>query len=92
LRDPRARNTVDEFTAEWLRFDSLAAAVKERASFPMYTPELALAMTEEARKLVEFLVWKTATSWSCTRPITPSSALHSQSFITSRRRLKSSAA
>ena len=58
LRDPRARQTVDEFTAEWLRFDSLQSAVKERASFPMYTPELALAMTEEARKLVEHLVWQ----------------------------------
>ncbi|MFN0102368.1 MAG: DUF1592 domain-containing protein [Bryobacteraceae bacterium] len=58
LSDPRARNTVDEFASEWLRFDSLFAAVKERASFPMYTPELALAMTEEARKLVEYLVWE----------------------------------
>ena len=58
LRDQRAHKTVDEFTAEWLRFDSLMAAVKERASFPMYTPELALAMTEEARKLVEYLVWE----------------------------------
>lgn len=58
LRDPRARTTVDEFATEWLRFDSLMAAVKERASFPMYTPELAQAMTEESRKLVEHLVWE----------------------------------
>lgn len=57
LQDPRARQTVDEFAGEWLRFDSLLGAVKERASFPMYTPELALSMTEEARRLVEFLVW-----------------------------------
>jgi hypothetical protein len=58
ILDPRARATVDEFASEWLRFDSLQAAVKERASFPMYTPELALAMTEESRKLIEFLVWE----------------------------------
>jgi hypothetical protein len=58
IADPRARATVDEFAAEWLRFDSLQAAVKERASFPMYTPELALAMTEESRKLIEHLVWE----------------------------------
>lgn len=58
LRDPRARTTVDEFTAEWMRFDSLLGAVKERSQFPMYTPELAVAMTEEARRLVEYLVWE----------------------------------
>ena len=58
IRDARARATVDEFASEWLRFDSLQAAVKERASFPMYTPELALAMTEESRKLIEYLVWE----------------------------------
>jgi hypothetical protein len=58
LKDSRARSTVDEFTSEWLRFDSLLGAVKERGSFPMYTPELALAMTEEARRLVHYLVWE----------------------------------
>lgn len=57
LKDARARSTVDEFVTEWMRFDRLLGAVKERASFPMYTPELALAMTEEARRLVEYLVW-----------------------------------
>ncbi|MBI2688630.1 MAG: DUF1592 domain-containing protein [Acidobacteria bacterium] len=60
IRHPRARTTIDEFTAEWMRFDRLEGAVKERASFPMYTPELAVAMTEEARKLVEHLVWDNA--------------------------------
>ncbi len=58
LRDARARSTVDEFVTEWMRFDSLLGAVKERASFPMYTPELAVAMTEEARRLAEYLVWQ----------------------------------
>jgi hypothetical protein len=58
LRDPRAKSTVDEFTTEWMRFDRLLGAVKERASFPIYTPELALAMTEEARRLVSYLVWE----------------------------------
>lgn len=60
LKDPRARATVDEFVSEWMRFDRLLGAVKERASFPMYTPELANAMTEEARRLVEHLVWNNA--------------------------------
>ena len=60
LKDPRARSTVDEFVSEWMRFDRLLGAVKERASFPMYTPELANAMTEEARRLVEHLVWNNA--------------------------------
>jgi hypothetical protein len=57
LKDPRARSTIDEFVAEWLRFDALLGAVKERASFPMYTPELAVAMTEETRRMMAHLVW-----------------------------------
>ena len=58
LKDPRAKATVDEFISEWMRFDSLLGAVKERASFPMYTPELAVAMTEETRRLAAHLVWQ----------------------------------
>jgi hypothetical protein len=58
LKDPKARAAIDEFVGEWMRYDRLLGAVKERASFPMYSPELAVAMTEEARRLVEYLVWE----------------------------------
>jgi len=57
LADARARGMVDDFVEQWLRFDRLLNAVKDRRSFPMYTPELAVAMTEETRRLVSELVW-----------------------------------
>jgi len=57
MRDPRAKSAIDEFVTEWMRFDALLGAVKERGSFPNYTPELAVAMTEETRRLVAHLVW-----------------------------------
>lgn len=57
LKDPRARRTVDDFIAQWLRFDRLLNTIKDRETFPQYGPELALAMTEETRRLVADLVW-----------------------------------
>jgi hypothetical protein len=57
LAQPRARSAVDEFIAEWLRFDRVNGMVKDRRLFPMYTPELSLAMVEETRRLAADLVW-----------------------------------
>lgn len=57
LKDPKARGGFDEFIEEWLRFDRVSQMVKARHSFPMYTPELASAMTEETRRLADDLVW-----------------------------------
>ncbi|HET8547347.1 MAG TPA: DUF1592 domain-containing protein [Bryobacteraceae bacterium] len=57
LTDPRARAAVDDFIEQWLRFDRLLTSVKDRRAFPQFTPELALAMTEETRRLVSELVW-----------------------------------
>ncbi len=57
LKDAKARATVDDFVAQWLRFDRLLNTIKDRETFPQYGPELALAMTEEARRLVADLVW-----------------------------------
>ncbi len=56
--DPRARQTVDEFIAQWLRFDLLLSTVKDRRQFPQFTPELAEAMAEETRLLIHQLVWE----------------------------------
>ena len=47
-----ARQAVDEFVSEWLRFDLAVNAVKDRMIYPQFTPELAIAMTEETRRLV----------------------------------------
>ena len=52
LADPRAHQGLDEFISQWLRFDLALGAVKDRALFPQFTPELAAAMAEEARLLI----------------------------------------
>ncbi|MGH9631290.1 MAG: DUF1592 domain-containing protein, partial [Bryobacteraceae bacterium] len=57
IEDPKARQSVNEFVAEWLRFDRVVGMVKERRSFPQYNLELAVAMTEETRRMVSDLVW-----------------------------------
>lgn len=57
IADTRARQALDEFVSEWLRFDLAANAVKDRTIYPQFTPELAAAMTEETRLLVADLVW-----------------------------------
>jgi Protein of unknown function (DUF1588)/Protein of unknown function (DUF1592)/Protein of unknown function (DUF1585) len=51
---------VDEFFAEWLRFDRALSAVKDRRRYPEFTPELAAMMVEETRLLLDDLVWNDA--------------------------------
>jgi hypothetical protein len=55
IDDPRAKQALDEFFDEWLRFDRVVNAVKSRA--PEFTPEVAAAMAEETRTLLQDLVW-----------------------------------
>lgn len=57
LADAKARPALDEFVSQWLRFDRLINSVKDRRLFPMYSLELAVAMTEETRRLVADLTW-----------------------------------
>lgn len=57
LADPRARESLDEFVSQWLRFDRLLTASKDRRKFPYFTRETANAMTTEARTFVSDLVW-----------------------------------
>jgi hypothetical protein len=57
LNDPRAKESLNEFTSQWLRFDRLITASKDRRKFPLFTRETAIAMTEEARTFVSDLVW-----------------------------------
>jgi hypothetical protein len=57
LDDPKAHQALDEFVAQWLRFDRVLTATKERRAFPQFTPETAIAMTQEARRFVADLVW-----------------------------------
>jgi len=55
---PAARQAVDEFFAEWLRFDRALGSVKDRRRYPEFTPELAAMMVQETRLLLGNLVWQ----------------------------------
>ena len=58
LRDSRARDALDEFLAQWMRFDRLRNAIRDRRLFPEFTAELVAGMTEETRLLFRSLVWE----------------------------------
>lgn len=57
LADGKAWEGVDEFVSEWLRFDRVMTASRERRLYPLFSRELAKSMTEEARRFVGDLVW-----------------------------------
>jgi hypothetical protein len=57
LSDPKAQQSIDEYVAQWLRFDVVLNQVKDRREFPMYNSELAVSMTEETRRLLADAVW-----------------------------------
>jgi len=57
LAQPPARQAVDEFFAQWLRFDRVLGSVKDRRRYPEFTPELAAMMVQETRLLLDNLVW-----------------------------------
>ena len=57
LADPRAREAVDGFFAQWLRFDLTLNTVRDRRLYREFSPELAIAMVEETRRLFADIVW-----------------------------------
>src|SRR5260370_23425180 len=57
LDDPRAHEGLGEFAGQWLRFDRILTANKDRRKFPQFKRETAVAMTEEALAFVGDLVW-----------------------------------
>ena len=57
LDDERAKENIDEFTAQWLRFDRVLGTAKDRRRYPKFNREAAVAMTEEARRFVRDLAW-----------------------------------
>src|SRR5262249_48775058 len=52
LTDTRARRSLDEFISQWMRFDRLLTAGKDRRRYPNFTREAAVAMTEETRSFI----------------------------------------
>jgi Protein of unknown function (DUF1592)/Protein of unknown function (DUF1588)/Protein of unknown function (DUF1587)/Protein of unknown function (DUF1595)/Protein of unknown function (DUF1585) len=57
LHDPRAHQALNEFVSEWLRFDRILTATRDRRTYPQYTRETAVAMTQEAQLFIGDLVW-----------------------------------
>jgi hypothetical protein len=57
LDNPLAAQSLDEYFNEWLRFDRVLNAFKERRRYPEFTPEMAAEMVEETRRLLDHLVW-----------------------------------
>ena len=57
LEDPRARDAMDEFLAQWMRFDRVLDATRDRRRFRDFNAEVAAAMVEETRRLFNHLVW-----------------------------------
>ena len=58
LEDPRAQSSMEEFLAQWLRFDQLLTATRDRRRYRQFNTEIAAAMVEETRRLFNHLVWR----------------------------------
>ncbi len=58
LDDPRAQISMHEFLAQWMRFDRLLSATRDRRRFREFNAEVAAAMAEETRRLFDHLVWQ----------------------------------
>ena len=57
LADPRARQALDQFISQWLRFDRVLGAIKDAVLYKDFTPQVSEALTEETRRFVHHLVW-----------------------------------
>ena len=57
LDDPRAGAAMEEFLAQWMRFDRVLEATRDRRRFREFNAEVAAAMVEETRRLFNHLVW-----------------------------------
>jgi hypothetical protein len=57
LDHPRAKEALNEYVGQWLRFDRILTASKDKRRYPTFTRETAVAMTQEALAFVSDLVW-----------------------------------
>jgi hypothetical protein len=57
LDDPRAKQSLDDFVSQWLRFDRALTAARDQRLFPLFNRDLAAAMAEEATRFIGYLVW-----------------------------------
>jgi hypothetical protein len=57
LDDPRAKDSFEEFLAQWMRFDRVLSATRDRRRFRDFNADIAGAMVEETERLFNHLVW-----------------------------------
>ncbi|MCA9699864.1 MAG: DUF1588 domain-containing protein, partial [Myxococcales bacterium] len=57
LDDPRARELLGTFAAQWLGIESIAVADKSTVTYPEWQPALGAAMAEETRRFVTHVVF-----------------------------------
>lgn len=57
LDDPRAKASMEEFLAQWMRFDRALKTIRDRKFYPDFNSEIAAAMTEETRRLFNYVAW-----------------------------------
>jgi hypothetical protein len=57
LDDARARTAFDEFLAQWMRFDRLLEATRDRRRYREFNADVAAAMAEETRRLFDHVAW-----------------------------------
>ena len=58
LSDPRAKASFEEFLSQWMRFDRVLTATRDRRRYREFNSEIAAAMVEETRALFNHLVWE----------------------------------
>jgi hypothetical protein len=58
LEDPRARSTVQEFHAQWLRLGRIDLISKDEVAFPTFVPELKDLFKTEVNQFLEDVLWK----------------------------------
>jgi hypothetical protein len=56
MANPRARDTVVSFHAQWLQTDDLLTVEKSPTSYPMFTPEVRAAMKDELDEFADQVV------------------------------------
>jgi hypothetical protein len=57
LADSRAKTSLEEFLSQWMRFDSVLGATRDRRRFSDFNTAMAGSMVEETRRLFNHLVW-----------------------------------
>ena len=60
LNDPRSESLVENFAAQWLKFDKIIDATPDQEKFPEYSPELQNAMRQETRLFISDLIKQNA--------------------------------